>query len=296
MFLSEIKEIKINILKDGYFENFGKLGRIYLENSISFINSEKYLKYINEKVSCIVSTKELSKHFINKEIGIVISEKPKDTFYEIYYQLYSNGYFKYDESKISNKAHISPKAIIAKTGVIISDNCIIEDNVIIREGAILEEGVIVRSNSIIAGEGFEVANIFGINRVVPHSGYCILKKNVEVLNNVAICKGLFRGYDTLIEENVKIDNFTQIAHAVKIGKNSKVAGGTVISGNTEIGENVWIGPNVTISNGLKIGNNAFISIGSVVVNDLANGEKVAGNFAYDHRKFIKDFISKKIGQ
>lgn len=294
MLLSEIKGIDAYVLKDGCFENFGKLGRVYLENTISFINSEAYLKHVNEKITCIICADELAKCFVDKDIGIVISKKPKDTFYEIYYQLYLNEYFKYEENKISNKAYISPRATIAECGVVISDNCIIEDNVVIREGAILEEGVLVRSNSIIGGEGFEAANIFGANKIVPHTGYCVLKKNVEVLNNVAICKGLFRGYDTIIGENVKIDNFTQIAHAVKIGKNSKVAGGTVISGNTEIGENVWIGPNVTISNGLKIGDNVHITIGAVVVNDLYDGEKVSGNFAYDHHKFLKDFISKKI--
>ncbi|MFN3692045.1 MAG: DapH/DapD/GlmU-related protein [Fervidobacterium sp.] len=292
MLLSEIKGL--NYLKDGYFENFGKLGRIHFDNTISFITSENYLKYVDEKITCIVCNKELVKNFIDKEIGIVISDNPKSTFYEIYYHLYINGYFKYEENKISEKAYISPRAIIAKSGVIIGDNCVIEDNVVIREGTILEENVIVRNNSIVAGEGFEVANVFGINRIIPHTGYCLIKKNTEILNNVVICKGLFRGYDTIIYENVKIDNFTQVAHGVKIGKNSKIAGGTVISGNTEIGENVWIGPNATISNGLKIGNNAYISLGSVVVNDLKDGEKVSGNFAYEHGKFIKDFMSKKI--
>lgn len=292
MFLSDFKNL--NIFKDGYFENFGKLGRIHLNNTITFIYSEKYLKYINEKITCIVCTRELVKNFIDKEIGIVVSDNPKSTFYEIYYQLYLNGYFKYEENKISPKAIISSKAIIANQGVIIGDNCIIEDNVIIREGAILENNVLVRSNSIIAGEGFEVASIFGVNKILPHTGYCLIKENTEILNNVAICKGLFRGYYTVIGKNVKIDNFTQIAHGVKIGNNSKIAGGTVISGNTEIGENVWIGPNATISNGLKIGNNAFISLGAVVINDLKEGEKVSGNFAYEHRNFMKDFISKKM--
>ncbi|KAF2958149.1 hypothetical protein AS159_10225 [Thermotoga sp. Ku-13t] len=292
MFLSEIEGI--NLLKNGYFENFGKLGRVYLNNTISFIESEKYLKYINENITCIICTRDLVKYFIDKNIGIAISERPKDTFYEIYYQLWLKGYFRYPENKISDKACISPRAIIAEYGVVIGDNCIIEDNVIIREGSILEENVIVRSNSIIAGEGFEVARIFGSNKVVPHTGYCILKKNSEILNNVCICKGLFRGYDTIIGENVKIDNFTQIAHAVKIGKNSRIAAGTVISGNTEIGENAWIGPNVTISNGLKIGNNVHISIGAVVVDNLSDGEKVAGNFAYEQQKFLKDFVARKI--
>lgn len=154
--------------------------------------------------------------------------------------------------------------------------------------------MIVKSNSIIAGEGFEIASIKGSKKLIPHTGYCVLKKNVEILNNTAICKGLFRGYDTVIEENVIIDNFVQIAHGVRVGKNSEIAAGVVISGNTTVGENIWIGPNATISNGISIGNNAYISLGAVVINNLKDGERVSGNFAYDHHKFMKNFIQKKL--
>ncbi len=294
MYLSEIEGIIIK--RDGFFENFGKLGRIYRDNTLSFINSEKYLNLIDENISCIVCKERLIPYFLDKKIGIVLSEDPKDTFYEIYYQLFLKGKFNYPENSISNKSYISSKAILANCGVTIGDNCVIEDNVILREGTILGENVIVRNNSIIGGEGFEVAKIKGINKIIPHTGYCILKNNVEVLNNSCICKGLFRGYDTIIEENVKIDNFVQIAHAVIIGQNTQVAGGVIISGNTEIGKNVWIGPNATISNALKIGDNVFISLGAVVINDLKDGERVSGNFAYNHRKFMKDFISKKINE
>lgn len=292
MYLSEMKDLKVK--KDGYFENFGKLGRIKLPNTISFISSEKYLKEIDENISCVVCNEAILPQLINRNIGIVLSDEPKNTFYDIYYQLFIKGYFVYSENSISERSYISPRAIIARSGVIIGDNCVIEDNVIIREGTILENNVVVRSNSLIGGEGFEVATIHGVKKIVPHSGYCIIKSGVEILNNTCVCKGLFRGYDTIIGENVKIDNFVQIAHAVKIGKDTEICGGTVVSGNTEIGENSWIGPNVTISNGLKIGSNVRINIGAVLINDLADGESVSGNFAYNHRKFLKDFTNRKI--
>ena len=61
MYLSEISGIEIK--KDGFFENFGKLERIYLENSISFIHSEKYLSDIDQNISCIVCNEELLPFF-----------------------------------------------------------------------------------------------------------------------------------------------------------------------------------------------------------------------------------------
>jgi len=291
-YLSELRGLEVK--KDGYFENFGKLGRIKLPNTISFINSKKYLEEIDENISCIVCNESVLPYLTEKNIGIVLSNEPRNTFYDIYYQLFIIGYFTYPEKNISEKAYISSRAVVADSGVVIGDNCIIEDNVIIHKGTILGDNVVVRSNSIIGGEGFEVATIRGIRKVVPHSGYCIIKSNVEIMNNTCVCKGLFRGYDTIISENVKVDNFVHVSHGVKIGMNTEVAGGTFISGNTEIGENSWIGPNVTISNGLKIGSNVRINIGAVLINDLADGESVSGNFAYDHRKFLKDFITKKL--
>ncbi|PNR94749.1 UDP-3-O-(3-hydroxymyristoyl)glucosamine N-acyltransferase [Petrotoga sp. 9PWA.NaAc.5.4] len=291
MYLSEIEGIEIK--KDGYFENFGKLGRIYLENSISFIHSEKYLPDIDQNISCIVCNEELLPFFLGKDIGIVVSKEPKNTFYEIYYTIYSEGRLNYFDNKISDSATISPKATIASSGVIIGDNCVIADNVVIREGTILENNVHIGNNCVLGSDGYEVAKIYGHSKIVPHTGYCILKDNVEILNNCCVCKGLFRGYDTIIEENVKIDNIVQIAHAVKIGKNTEIGAGAVISGNTIIGENVWIGPNVTLSNKIKVGNNAFVSLGAVLINDINDGERVAGNFAYDTKKFMNEFKMKK---
>jgi len=292
VYLSEIEGIEVK--KDGYFENFGKLGRVTLNNTLSFINSEKYLKYVDKYITCIVCSEKMLSYFVDKNIGVVLSNAPKNTFYEIYFQLFSRGVFSYSKNVISKESYISSNAFIANSGVVIGNNCIIEDGVVIREGTILGENVIVRNNSVVGSEGFEVAEIRGKKIIVPHTGYCIIKNNVEILNNTCVCKGLFKGYDTIIEKNVKIDNFVQIAHAVKIGENSEVAGGAVISGNTEIGKKAWIGPNATISNGIKIGDNVHINMGAVVVNDLKDGEYVSGNYAYDHRKFLKDFISKKI--
>ena len=231
--------------------------------------------------------------FLDKDIGIVVSKEPKNTFYEIYYTIYSEGKLNYAENTISDSATISPKATIASSGVVIGDNCVIGDNVVIREGTILGNNVHIGNNCVLGSDGYEVAKIYGSSKIVPHTGFCILKDNVEILNNCCVCKGLFRGYDTIIEENVKIDNIVQIAHAVKIGKNTEIGAGAVISGNTIIGENVWIGPNVTLSNKIKVGNNAFVSLGAVLINDISDGERVAGNFAYDTKKFMKEFKMKK---
>ena len=60
----------------------------------------------------------------------------------------------------------------------------------------------------------------------------------------------------------------------------------MVAGSTTIGDDVWIGPGASISSEIVIGNGASVTIGSVVVRDVAPGQKVTGNFAVDHKKFI----------
>lgn len=292
MILSEFNNL--NVKRNGYFNFFSKLGGIgpVLKKTITFVESKKYLNKINDNISCVICKNEFLDFFKKKDIGIIISENPKKVFYEIYFDLYKKKYFKYFKNNISENAQISEKANISKYGVKIGNNCIIEDNVIIKEGSIIENNVIIRSNSVISSEGFEIFNIENKNIIIPHTGKCIIKDNVEVLNNSCIAKGLFEGGDTVIEEEVKVDNLVQIAHGVKIGKKTKIASGVVISGGTVIGSDSWLGPNATVSSELFIGNNVRINIGSVVINDLKNNSNVSGNFAYENRSVMKDFIKK----
>ncbi len=49
----------------------------------------------------------------------------------------------------------------------------------------------------------------------------------------------------------------------------------------------------TLFNKIKVGNNAFVSLGAVLINDINVGERVAGNFAYNTKKFMKEFKMKK---
>lgn len=55
-----------------------------------------------------------------------------------------------------------------------------------------------------------------------------------------------------------------------------------------MGSDVWIGVNATISNRIRIGDGARVSLGSVVTKDVPAGATVTGNFAIDHRQFLKN--------
>ena len=79
-----------------------------------------------------------------------------------------------------------------------------------------------------------------------------------------------------------------IGHGAQLGARTFVASGAHIAGNCRIGSDVWIGVNATISNRIRIGDGARVSLGSVVTKDDPAGATVTGNFAIDHRQFLKN--------
>jgi UDP-3-O-[3-hydroxymyristoyl] glucosamine N-acyltransferase len=115
----------------------------------------------------------------------------------------------------------------------------------------------------------------------PHFGDVKVGNNVRIGSHTCVDRGNLN--DTIICDNVKIDNLVHIAHNVKIEKNTLVVAGSVICGSVNIGENCFIGANSTIREHLTIGNNVIVGMGSVVTKNIPDGEIWAGNPA----KFLK---------
>lgn len=269
-----------NLIKDNDFYYTGKLGRKNKKNTISFINSEKYVHLIDDKISFVI-TKEDVVDKLPKNIGIITTENPKEFFYKIHEHLFES-----DLMREKVQRNISKSAIISNTAVLyeniqIGENTIIEDNVVIKDNVIIGNNCTIRSNSVIGTEGFEVCKINGKNKIISHAGKVIIHDDVEISSNCCINKGLFTDQDTIIHSGVMTDNLVNINHNVQIGIDTKICANVVISGNVSIGNNVWIGPGVIVSNDIKIEDNSRLLIGAVITKDIKEGQSVSGNFAID---------------
>lgn len=277
----------IELIRDGEFESLGLITHNNLKQLV-FIEDFKYLPTLLKKpnVSCVVTTEELIPS-IPEGLSIGISKDPRKSFYDIHNYLAKNTdlYGRPFNTEIASSAKIHPTAFVAKRNVHIGERCKIGPNVSILEGSILEDDVIIRAGSVIGTEGFEFYRIGREIMPVLHAGGVLLLNRVEIQANCCISKAVFGGF-TEIGEDTKLDNFVHIAHNVIIGKRCLLAACAMVAGSARIGDDVWIGPSASISSEVEIGEGASITIGSVVTKNVAPCQRVTGNFAIEHDKFI----------
>ena len=179
-----------------------------------------------------------------------------------------------ETAELSSGVAIGPNAVIGKCRIgknsIIEANCVLHDSVEIGKHTIIHSGVSIGT----PGFGYE-KDSEGWWQQFPQIGGVKIGDYVEIGANTCIDRGAL--CDTIIEDNVKIDNLVHIAHNVRIGSNSLIAASAHIAGSVEIGKNVWIAPSSQVRNGIKVGDGAFIGIGSAVIQDVPTEGKVFGN-------------------
>lgn len=292
MLLNEVVNLLegLSLIKDEEFTSLGLGVADCDEKILTFIESEKYIESLSDKIRALITTKELGEK-LKDRYGIIVSSNPREDYFKLHNILSSKEGYKRKSfnTTIGEGCNISKLSSISEKNVVIGNNVIIEDFVVIRENTIIGDNSIIRAGVILGGEGFEYKRVDGIIMNVNHCGGVVIGNNVEVQYNSCIDKALYTWDNTVIGDYSKLDNLVHIEHGVKIGKRCLIASRSTFGGRTVLGDDSWVGLGATISNGLILGKKVSISLGSVVTKNLSDGDKVSGNFAINHEKFI-DFI------
>jgi UDP-3-O-[3-hydroxymyristoyl] glucosamine N-acyltransferase len=257
------------------------------DNVLTFVDQEQFLGNLksNKGISGVFVNAQLAGKIKSKNIQTIICDDARYCFYTLFNYLAERRYKKF-VSRIDKSAKIDKRAVISGNNVVIGKNVTIEPNVIIYPDVYLGDNCIVRAGCALGCDVYEFKKTkYGILSVI-HDGKLIIKDNVYIGNNCTIYKG-FSFKDTIIGEYTKIDNLVEIAHSVHIGKECFIIGHSMICGSVTMGDNVWVGANATISNQIVIESGSQISIGSIVTKNVSKNKRVSGNFAIDHKKFIK---------
>jgi UDP-3-O-[3-hydroxymyristoyl] glucosamine N-acyltransferase len=199
------------------------------------------------------------------------------------------------------KAGIHPTAVIAETAsvgngvsigahAVIAEDCIIADGCTIGPGTVLEPAcrlekgcrlsanvtlghgvrlgrrVLVHSGAVIGADGFGIAFDTDHWEKVPQLGSVVIGDDCEIGANTCIDRGAVG--DTVLEDDVRIDNLCQVGHNVRIGAHTAIAGNSGIAGSTTIGSYCLIGGGAGISGHLAIADHTTINGGSQVFHSI----------------------------
>ncbi len=197
---------------------------------------------------------------------LVSTMPPADTFFTIFASLGSADYWQRLESWRGNEVQIASSATVAPN-VVLGDRCRIQENVVLRPNTRIGNDAVIKPNAVVGGDGFEIRNIGGKRRVVPHVGGVWIGDDVEIGSATCVDRGVFGEFTTL-GNGTKIDNLVHVAHRVVMGPRCSIVACAEVSGSVTLGEGAWIGPNASVNQGLTLGSYSFIGTGAVVTKSV----------------------------
>lgn len=200
-----------------------------------------------------------------------------------------------ESAKIGLNVEIAPYAVVGP-GVVIGDDSRIGAHSAI-DCAVIGQSCVIKSHAVIGGRGFGVDGDEAGLLDLPHIGRVIMGDRVSVGSHSCIDRG-FIG-DTVIGNDVKIDNLVQIAHNVTVGDGTMMAAHVGLSGSCHIGRGVLMGGSVGLADHIDVGDGAKIAARAGVMHNVPAGEMWSGIPAMpirDHMRIIsatKKLIQKK---
>jgi len=253
---------------------------------ISFLTNPSYRKQLaTSKAGAVIMTAADAENCL---LNVIVSNNPYAAYAriaallspaEIYKEGIDSSAHIASDTNISRSSSIAAGVVI-ESGVTISDSvrigpgCVIQQNVVIGAHSVLTANVtvahdckigernIIHPGVVIGADGFGQAMDDGNWIKVPQLGAVVIGDDVEIGANTTIDRGAIE--NTIIEDNVKLDNQIQVAHNVIIGAHTAIAGCTAIAGSTKIGKHCRIAGMVGIVGHLEIADNVTVTAKSLV--------------------------------
>lgn len=198
-------------------------------------------------------------------------------------------------ASIGPLAYVGPNAVLGERVVVdagamihghcsIGADCRIGSKVALYPNVTMGERCLIHAGAVLGADGFGLAMDRDHWIKVPQVGGVRLGCDVEVGANTTIDRGAIE--DTIIEDDVRLDNQIQIGHNVRVGAHTAIAGCVGISGSTEIGQYCMIAGFVGIAGHLKIADRVVVLGYSLVSHSIESpGVYSSGVPAQEARKW-----------
>ncbi len=139
---------------------------------------------------------------------------------------------------IAEGAHIGDRVTIGP-GCTIGKDSVIKSGVVIEHDCQLGQRVTLHPGVVIGADGFGLARDHDRWLKIPQTGRVIIGHDCSVGANTTIDRGAIE--DTVLADDVHLDNQIQIGHNVRIGAHTVIAGCAAVAGSAHIGANCLIG-------------------------------------------------------
>jgi UDP-3-O-[3-hydroxymyristoyl] glucosamine N-acyltransferase len=158
--------------------------------------------------------------------------------------------------KLANGAEVGPGAVLEEY-VEVGSYSRIGANVSVLHRCIIGSDCLIQAGTVIGSKGFGYAPDQGRWEPISQLGRVVIGDRVELGANCSIDRGAVE--DTVIADDVIIDNAVHIAHNVKVGKSTALAAQVGIAGSTDIGSGCTAGGQVGITGHISIADNSHFT-------------------------------------
>lgn len=160
------------------------------------------------------------------------------------------------DCEIGDGSSIGPGCVIGR-GSKLGTACQLYANVTLYHQTQLGQRVIVHSGAVLGADGFGIAFAKDHWEKVPQLGRVLIGDDCEI----GACTTIDRGAigDTVLEEDVRIDNLVQIAHNVYIGAHTAMAARVGIAGSARIGRYCLLGGGCGVQGHIEIADRVTIA-------------------------------------
>lgn len=138
--------------------------------------------------------------------------------------------------------------------------------VVIEPRSQIGERVLILPGAVIGSRGFGNYHDGKMWHEIPQLGRVVIGDDVEIGANTTIDCGALG--DTVIGNNVRIDNQCQIAHNVVIGQQTALAAQVGIAGSTHIGAGCMLGGQAGVNGHIRIADRVILNGGAVVYQSI----------------------------
>lgn len=255
-----------------------------IKGQLSFLSNSKYRAFLTETQASAVLIKAEDLPFVAPGVSALIVTDPYVAFAKVAQLLDTTprtasvgihpSAMIDPTAKIAEGAAIGAQVVVAANAQVAADvqigpGCFIGEgaeigantrlwaNVSVYHGVKIGERCVIQSGAVIGGDGFGFANERGQWLKIPQTGAVVIGNDCEIGANTCIDRGAIE--NTVIGNNVIIDNLCQIAHNVKIGDHTAIAGCTTVAGSTTIGKYCIIGGAAVINGHIEICDGAQVS-------------------------------------